>query len=40
MFDLSADENAHFMSTNIWDIASRYMEIQAFYRREGWLEAA
>jgi hypothetical protein len=40
MFDLSADEKACFMSTNIGDIASRYRDIQAFYRREGWLEAA
>jgi hypothetical protein len=38
--DLSADEKAHFMSTNIGDLASRYMNMQAFYRREGLLEAA
>ena len=40
MFDLSSDANALFMSTNIGDLADRYRDIQASYRREGWLEGA
>lgn len=40
MFDLSADAKAYFMSTNIGDLASRYRDIQAFYRHGSLLEGA
>jgi len=37
--DLSPDDRAFFMKTNIWDLADRYRDAQADHRREGLLEA-
>lgn len=39
-WNLSAEERDFFMRTNIWDLAERYRDAQAYYRREGLLEAA
>lgn len=38
--DVSADDRAFFMKTNIWDLADRYRDAQMYYRHEGLLEAA
>jgi len=40
VFDLSADDQAFFMKTNIWDLAYRYCHMQAYYLHDGSLEAA
>lgn len=40
VFDLSVDEQAFFMKTNIWDLALRYRRMQAFYLKDGLLEGA
>jgi len=37
--DLSPDDRAFFMKTNIWDLADRHRDAQAYHRREGLLEA-
>ncbi|KXX81130.1 Lipopolysaccharide core heptose(II) kinase RfaY [Madurella mycetomatis] len=40
VFDFSVDDQAFFMKTNIWDLAHRYRSMQAYYLRDGSLEAA
>ncbi|GAB1312013.1 Lipopolysaccharide core heptose(II) kinase RfaY [Madurella fahalii] len=40
VFDLSIDDQAFFMRTNIWDLAYKYRHMQAYYLRDGSLEAA
>ncbi len=40
VFDLSADDPAFFMKTNICDLAYRYRSMQEYYRHDGSLEAA
>ncbi|KAK4235943.1 lipopolysaccharide core heptose(II) kinase RfaY [Achaetomium macrosporum] len=40
MFDLSEDDNAHFMKVNSEDLALRYVDMQEYYLHQGSLEAA
>ncbi|GAB1309939.1 hypothetical protein MFIFM68171_00149 [Madurella fahalii] len=40
MFDLSLDDNAFYMKTSIEELAIRYRDRQAYFRRNGFLEAA
>ena len=37
--DLSPDDRTFVMKTNIWDLADRCRDAQAYHRREGLLEA-